>query len=161
MTPAAILDKIPAGHEERFLRAAPEIARYGLAAVFAWIGAMKFTTYEAEAIAPLVGSHPALSWLQALFSNAQIAGLIGATELIAAALLIAGAWRPVAGAFGALLAALTLLVTSTLLLTAPVIEPSLGFPALNVLPGQFLLKDVALFGLALWLGALALDQHRR
>ena len=161
MSPAAILEKIPAEQEERLIRSAPEIARYGLVSVFAWIGAMKFTSYEAEAIAPLVGSHPALSWLQALFTNTQIAGLIGVTELIAAALLVAGAWRPVAGAFGAALAALTLLVTSTLLLTAPVVEQSLGFPALNVLPGQFLLKDVALFGLALWLGAHALTQRRR
>ena len=161
MNPAAIFEKIPAEQEERFLRVAPEIARYGLAAVFVWIGAMKFTAYEAKAIAPLVASHPALSWMQMVFSNGQIAGLIGMTELAAAALLVAGAWRPVAGAFGAALAALTLLVTSTLLLTAPVVEPSLGFPALNVLPGQFLLKDIALFGLALWLGAHALQQVRR
>ncbi len=160
MNPAAILEKIPAEQEQRLLRFAPEIARYGLAIVFAWIGAMKFTAYEAEAIAPLVGSHPALSWLQALFSNGQIAELIGVTELIAAGLLVAGAWRPVAGVFGAALAALTLVVSSTLLLTAPVVEQSLGFPALNLAPGQFPLKDVALLGLALWLGAHALSRHR-
>jgi len=34
--------------------------------------------------------------------------------------------------------------------TPGVIEPSLGFPALSVMPGQFLVKDVALLGIAIW-----------
>jgi uncharacterized membrane protein YkgB len=29
-------------------------------------------------------------------------------------------------------------------------EPTLGFPALSALPGQFLLKDIVLFGAAVW-----------
>lgn len=31
-----------------------------------------------------------------------------------------------------------------------VLEPSLGFPALSVVPGQFLIKDFVLLGAALW-----------
>jgi uncharacterized membrane protein YkgB len=43
-------------------------------------------------------------------------------------------------------------VTLTFPLTAPVWEASLGgFPALYVVPGQFLVKDAVLFGAALWL----------
>jgi uncharacterized membrane protein YkgB len=34
------------------------IARYGLVVVLLWIGGMKFTTYEAEGIRPLVANSP-------------------------------------------------------------------------------------------------------
>ena len=44
------------------------------------------------------------------------------------------------------------LATLSFLLTTPgVWEPSLGgFPALSALPGQFLIKDLALLGISLW-----------
>ena len=35
-----------------------ELARYGLVVVVAWIGLMKFTTYEAEGIRPFVAHSP-------------------------------------------------------------------------------------------------------
>ena len=128
--------------------------RVGLAAVFGWIGAMKFTAYEAGAISGLVSSSPFTAWMYAIFTETQASALIGVVEIVAALLLIAGFWRPLLGALGALMIAGTLVVTSSFLLTAPVTEPSLGgFPALNVLPGQFLLKDLALLGAAIWLFA--------
>lgn len=125
--------------------------RVGLAVVFGWIGAMKFTAYEAEAISGLVASSPLTSWTAALFDIYSTAALIGLTEIVAALLLLGGLVRPLLGALGAALVAATLVVTASFLFTAPVIEPSLGFPALNVLPGQFLLKDIALLGAAIWL----------
>ena len=129
----------------------PAITRIGLAIVFAWIGAMKFTAYEAAAIEGLLQSSPLTAWVLNLFSMRFVAGVIGVTELLAAALLVSGFWFARLGALGAALVALTLVVTASFLLTAPVTEETLGFPALNVLPGQFLLKDIALFGAALWL----------
>ena len=44
------------------------------------------------------------------------------------------------------------LTTLSFLVTTPgAWEPSLGgFPALSALPGQFLIKDLALLGIALW-----------
>jgi uncharacterized membrane protein YkgB len=44
------------------------------------------------------------------------------------------------------------LTTLSFLVTTPgVWEPSLGgFPALSAVPGQFLVKDLALLGMALW-----------
>lgn len=127
------------------------LTRVGLAIVFAGIGAMKFTGYEAEAIEGLVASSPLTSWLYALFGLRTAAALIGVVEIAAAALLLAGFVRPVLGAAGAALMMATLLVTLSFLLTAPVVEASVGWPALNVLPGQFLLKDLALLGAATWL----------
>ena len=136
--------------------------RTGIALVFGWIGAMKFTAYEASAISGLVSSSPLTSWMYALFSETQASALIGVAEITAAALLIAGFWRPLLGALGAAMIAGTLVVTSSFLLTAPVAEASLGgFPALNVLPGQFLLKDLALLGAVIWLLAHDLAAGRR
>ena len=38
------------------------IVRYGLALVLGWIGALKFTAYEAKGIEPLVSHSPLTSW---------------------------------------------------------------------------------------------------
>jgi uncharacterized membrane protein YkgB len=38
------------------------IVRWGLVLVVAWIGAMKFTAYEAMGISPLVAHSPLLGW---------------------------------------------------------------------------------------------------
>jgi len=37
--------------------------RYGLVLVVAWIGAMKFTAYEANGIQPLVANSPFMGWV--------------------------------------------------------------------------------------------------
>lgn len=134
---------------------------YGLVLVFAWIGAMKFTAYEAGAIEGLIASSPLLSWLYAIFDQRGAANVIGVIEITAAALLATRPWSAIAGALGAVLVIGTTLVTLTFLLTAPGWEPSLGgFPALSVVPGQFLLKDVVLLGAALWLLGNALEEMR-
>ena len=128
------------------------VTLYGLVLVFAWIGAMKFTAYEASAIEGLVASSPLLSWLYAIFDLQRAAYLIGAIEITAAVLLAFRPWSALAGAAGAALVAATTAVTLTFLATAPVWEASLGgFPALSVVPGQFLIKDVVLFGAAVWI----------
>ena len=125
---------------------------YGLVLVFIWIGMMKFTAYEAGAIEGLVASSPLMSWLYAIFDQRGAANLIGSVEIGAAVLLATRPWSALAGALGAALVAITTMVTLTFLFSAPGWEPSLGgFPALSVVPGQFLLKDVVLLGAALWL----------
>ena len=45
-------------------RAGGLFARYGLVIVIAWIGAMKFTQFEAEGIQPLIANSPAMAWLR-------------------------------------------------------------------------------------------------
>ena len=52
---------------------------------------------------------------------------------------------------GSLMAVATFVITLTFLFSTPGWEPSLGgFPALSVAPGQFILKDAALLGAAIW-----------
>ena len=124
--------------------------RYGLVLVLGWIGAMKFTAYEAEGIKSLVETSPLMSWMYRVFSLQATSNVIGVAELIAAALI---AIRPLSAklsAIGSVLAVLTFLTTLTFLFSLPGWEKSLGgFPALSG-SGGFLLKDVVLLGAALF-----------
>lgn len=136
------------------------LIRYGLVLVLGWIGAMKFTAYEAEGIKTLVETSPFMSWMYRVFSLQATSNVIGVAELIAAALI---AIRPLSAklsAIGSVLAVLTFLTTLTFLFSLPGWEKSLGgFPALSG-SGGFLLKDIVLLGAALFtLGdSLAADQ---
>lgn len=131
--------------------------RYSIVIVLAWIGMMKFTSYEAGAIEGLVASSPLTSWLYSVFRLQGASNLIGLVEVATAiALLLAPVHRIIA-IFGATSASLTFAITSSFLLSAPIAEPSLGgFPAISVVPGQFLLKDIVLLFAALSLLAKAL-----
>ena len=44
------------------------ILRYGLVLVVGWIGAMKFTAYEAASIQPLVANSPLMGWMYGFLS---------------------------------------------------------------------------------------------
>ncbi len=136
-----------------------KVTLYGLALVFAWIGAMKFTAYEANAIQGLVASSPPLYWLYGILDVRGVANLIGTIEIATALLLVARPYNAIAGVVGGLLVAATTAVTLTFILSAPGWEASLGgFPALSVVPGQFLLKDVVLLGAGLAVAGDALKE---
>ena len=137
------------------------VVRYGLVTVVGWIGAMKFTHYEAEGIRPFVANSPLMSWVYSILSVDRFSALLGVTEVVVAALI---ALRPLsarASAVGSFLAVGMFATTLSFLATTPgVWEPTLGgFPALSAVPGQFLLKDVVLLGAALWTLGEALN-HR-
>ncbi len=140
------------------------ISRYGLVVVLLWIGGMKFTAYEAEGIRPLVANSPLMGWVYQVMSVNRFSAMLGVIE-IAVGLLIAlrPAW-PMGSAAGSGLAAGMFLSTLSFLITAPGWESSLGgFPALSAMPGQSLLKDVVLLGVALFTAgeALGAAQPRR
>jgi uncharacterized membrane protein YkgB len=129
-----------------------ELARYGLVVVVGWIGLMKFTGYEAEGIRPFVANSPLMSWVYGLMSVPGFSALLGVVEVAIAILIAARPFAPRASALGSALAVGMFLTTLSFLVTTPgVWEPSLGgFPALSALPGQFLIKDLALLGISLW-----------
>ena len=124
--------------------------RYGLVLVLGWIGAMKFTAYEAEGIKTLVETSPFMSWMYKVLSLQATSNVIGVAELTAAVLI---AIRPLSAklsAIGSVIAVLTFLTTLTFLFSLPGWEKSLGgFPALSG-SGGFLLKDTVLLGAALF-----------
>lgn len=128
------------------------LLRYGVVLVLVWIGAMKFTPYEAMAIQPLVAHSPLMFWLYDLMSIQAASNLIGVVEVAAGLLIAARPWSAKAAMLGSAIAVLTFATTLTFLISTPGWEPTLGgFPALSVAPGQFILKDLVLLGAALWM----------
>jgi uncharacterized membrane protein YkgB len=126
------------------------LVRYGLVVVIAWIGALKYTTYEATAIQPLIAHSPLMSWLYNIFGVRALAAVLGTAEIIAAVLI---ALRPLsarASAVGSAFGILLFLSTLSFLFSTPGVTAAGGFPVLSVLPGQFLIKDFVLVSAALW-----------
>jgi uncharacterized membrane protein YkgB len=147
-----------AGAPAQLASAGLAVARYGLAIVVGWIGAMKFTAVEASAIEPLVRNSPLLGWMYGIMSVRRFSNTLGVVELLIAAAIAARRWSPRIAAAGSAAAVAMFLTTLTFLFSTPGWEQSLGgFPALAVLPGQFLLKDLVLLGTALWSFAEAAD----
>jgi uncharacterized membrane protein YkgB len=137
------------------------VARYGLVIVLLWIGGMKFTAYEAEGIKPLVANSPLLSWVYRLMSVGAFSSLLGLVEIAIGVLIALRPVWPLGSAVGSGLAILMFLTTLSFLVTTPGWEPSLGgFPALSAMPGQFVLKDVVLLGVALFSAGEALKAAR-
>jgi reactive chlorine resistance protein C len=126
------------------------IAFVGVVLPLLLIGGMKFTRVEIEALHPLISGTPWLAWLHAVFGESGASHALGVFEIAAAVLLLAAPWSARAGLVGGALAAITFLVTSSILLAPlPVWDDRVGgFPALGPL-GQFLIKDIALLGISL------------
>ena len=120
--------------------------RWSLVVIFLWFGCMKFTSYEAHGIAPLIANSPIMSWLHPLLGIEGASRAIGVLELSTAVVLAIGAFVPVASALGAAMSIATYTITLTFFISTPgVFEPSLGgFPAISGGTGQFLLKDLVL-----------------
>jgi uncharacterized membrane protein YkgB len=122
------------------------LLRWALVVIFLWFGAMKFTAYEANGIAPFIVNSPIMSWLHTLFGVQGSSDVIGVLELSTAAALILGAFLPIFSALGAAMSTATYLITLTFFLSTPGVAEATagGFPAISALPGQFLLKDLVL-----------------
>lgn len=140
---------------------APLVARYGLAIVLAWFGAMKFTYYESHGISHWVANSPFLSWVYEIMSIDAFGRLNGTVELVTAALLALKPWSPKAAVVGGIVASLFFVTTLSFMITTPGSARRLrvGFPSCPP-TAEFLMKDIALIGLALWLLVDAIDATR-
>ena len=130
---------------------APVVGRYGLVVVIAWIGALKFTAYEANGIQPFVANSPFMSWLYEIFTVNTFSALLGVVEITTAVLLAIKPRFPGLSVAGSVMATGIFLATISFLFTTPSVSEASagGFPVLSS-TGQFLIKDVALLGLSLW-----------
>ena len=139
-------------------RAAGILLRYALVVILAWIGALKFTAFEARGIEPLVANSPFMGWVYDIVSVTAFSALLGVVEIATAALLAVKPWWPKASLVGSVFAIGLFVATLSFLITTPgVFEASAGgFPVLSS-TGQFLIKDVALLGISVWTLA---DSHR-
>lgn len=122
-----------------------QLVRWSLIVIFIGFGYTKWFDYEAQALIPLIGNSPLLSWLHTAFGIQGASYALGVAEWAIGAALLIGIWSPtwaVAAAFGS---ALTYLTTLTLILTTPgAWENSAGgFPAMGGAT-SFLIKDAVL-----------------
>ncbi|OBJ43212.1 hypothetical protein A5630_19370 [Mycolicibacterium mucogenicum] len=162
MTATKIRDYAQSATSEAIVnRIAGDLARYGLVIVIGWIGLLKFTSYEAQGIQPLVAHSPFMSWTYDVLSVTTFSSLLGVLEVGTAALLAVKPWWPRVSAVGSLIAVGLFAATISFLFTTPGIGEAAagGFPALSM-TGQFLIKDVALLGIAAWTLADALQAAR-
>lgn len=131
--------------------ASQALLRWSLVIIFLWFGSMKFTVYEANGIAPFIANSPIMHWLHVVFGIQGASYVLGTVELSTALVLAAGAFIPLASVVGAVMSAMTYLITLTFMVTTPGVAEATagGFPAISALPGQFLLKDLVLLAASL------------
>ena len=138
------------------------VIRYGLVAVLLWVGALKFTAYEAEGIQGLVANSPLMSWMLSIMSVQVVSMLIGTVEIVLGIMIATRPFAPQISAIGSFGSIVMFLITLSFLLTTPgVWQPGYGFPFPSPMPGQFLAKDLLLLGAAIWTAGEALRAANR
>ncbi|MBO0873276.1 MAG: DUF417 family protein [Pseudonocardia sp.] len=133
----------------RFIALGRIVSRYGLVVVLAWIGGGKYVKMDSRV---LIEQSALMSWLYDFLSIHAVAYSLGTMEIVAAILI---ALRPVAprwSLIGSSLAVVLFLGTLSFIFTSRGVVVAIvnGFPVLSGQPGQFLLKDLVLMGVALW-----------
>ena len=123
------------------------VSRYGLVVVLAWIGFGKYVKMEARV---LIEHSPLMSWVYDFLSVDAVAWCLGTTEIVAAVLIALHPLWPRVGIVGSALAVVLFFGTTSFLFTSPgvVATHAWGLPVLSAQPGQFLLKDLVLIGVA-------------
>jgi uncharacterized membrane protein YkgB len=123
------------------------VSRYGLVIVLAWIGFGKYVKMEARV---LIEHSPLMSWIYDFLSVNAVAWSLGTMEIVAAILIALHPLWPRVGIVGSALAVVLFLGTISFLFTSPgiVATHAAGLPVLSAQPGQFLLKDLVLIGVA-------------
>jgi uncharacterized membrane protein YkgB len=127
------------------------VCSIGMIVMLLWAGKYKMTASGSETISPLVTNSPLTSWLYKVVGPYIGSDMIGATEWVAAFLLIIGFFKPKAGILGGIILVGMYFTTSTMLFTTPndtiVVN---GFHYMNDL-GLFLFKDIVSFGATFYL----------
>jgi reactive chlorine resistance protein C len=137
------------------------LLRYGLVGFLIWFGLFRFTAAEARAIEPLVSNHPFMSWMYAVWSPLTVSNLIGASELVIAALIACRPVAPAVSAVGSLGAIATFLVTLSFLVFTPGLWALVeGFPVPTA-AGGFIVKDLFLLGASVWSAGEARSAAKR
>jgi uncharacterized membrane protein YkgB len=137
-------------------------AYFALAVIYLWFGGMKFTHYEAVGLVPLVSNSPFVGWVYNIFSVDTFSNLLGVLEVSIGALIAGRLLSPKLSLIGGALSAGLFFTTLSFMFSTPgVIEPGLGFPAISVVPGQFLLKDIGLLAASIFVAGHSLTAIER
>ncbi|MCK8654691.1 MULTISPECIES: YkgB family protein [Pseudomonas] len=152
--------------------AGPLITRIGeittftaLTIIYLWFGGMKFTAYEANGIFGFVSHSPLLSWMYNFMSINGFSYFLGVLEIAIGLLIAARCISPKLSIVGGILSLGLFVTTLSFMLSTPLVfEPAMGFPAITVVPGQFLLKDIGLLAASIIVignSITALETRRR
>ena len=135
-----------------FEAAAAVVLRYGLVLFLVGGGVAKFSAAEALTIQPWVAHSPFIGWLYAVASVQGASIVIGSIELILGALVAVHHWWPRLSVLGSLGACIQFVITFSFLFTTP---------TLSAETQGFLMKDLILFGAAVWTAADSLGAAER
>lgn len=124
--------------------------RWSMVFIFAFFGTAKFAAYEAQALEPIVTTHPLFIWMPPLFGLRGTSNVIGVVELATGLLIAAGAWSHRAGLIGGAMGVATFLTTLSFAIGAPLWQEGYGFPFMGSF-AQFLFKDAVLLAACIML----------
>lgn len=100
---------------------------------------------------------PLLSWVYQFLDTRSFSNLIGVLEISTGILISLHYFSPKLSALGSIGGAITFLITLSFMFSTPgTIQQGMSFPFISGLPGQFLIKDILLFGASLWTAGKAL-----
>lgn len=128
------------------------LMRVSMVVIYFFFGYQKWFDYEAQGLIPFFTHGPLIFWMYPVFGMKVSTYLLGVSEWLFGALLLAGFWNKQLGVLGALGSMATFVTTVTIIPFMPDgWAPSAGgFPAMvgNV---AFLMKDVVLLAVSFYL----------
>jgi uncharacterized membrane protein YkgB len=128
------------------------LVRASMVILYFFFGYQKWFDYEAKGLVPFFTHGPLIFWMYPVFGVKGSTYLLGVSEWLFGALLLAGFWNKKLGVLGALGSVATFITTVTIIPFMPDgWAPSAGgFPAMvgNV---AFLMKDVVLLAASVYL----------
>jgi uncharacterized membrane protein YkgB len=128
------------------------LVRASMVIIYFFFGYQKWFDYEVQGLIPFFKHGPLIFWMYQVFGMKGSTYLLGVSEWLFGALLLAGFWNKKLGILGALGSVVTFLCTVTIIPFMPDgWAPSAGgFPAMvgNV---AFLMKDVVLLAVSFYL----------
>ncbi len=128
------------------------LIRASMVIIYFFFGYQKWFDYEVQGLIPFFTHGPLIFWMYQVFGMKGSTYLLGASEWLFGALLLAGFWNKKLGILGALGSVVTFLCTVTIIPFMPDgWAPSAGgFPAMvgNV---AFLMKDMVLLAVSFYL----------
>ena len=127
------------------------LVRSSMVIIFLFFGYQKWFEYEAQVLIPYISNGPLISWMYPVFGIRGASWFLGVSEWLIGALLFLGFRNKKLGILGALGSCVAFIMTVTIIPFMPNGWASAGgFPAMvgNV---PFLMKDVVLFAVSVYL----------
>ena len=128
------------------------LIRASMVIIYFFFGYQKWFDYEAKGLVPFFTHGPLIFWMYPVFGMKGATYLLGISEWLFGALLLAGFWNKKLGVLGGLGSVITFLCTVTIIPFMPDgwAASAGGFPAMvgNV---AFLMKDVVLLAVSFYL----------